>query len=147
MEPEEISWISRVFRKIDMFSTLSMSEAAELIDHMNKYHFKPGESIIKQGDKGDAFYILYKGKAKAMLKKGFFAKPVELGVIAPEQFFGEMALISDEPRTASVIADEETDCFILFKGEFQHIMSKNPTFEKMIKNLLEKRNFENKRVK
>ena len=144
MEPEEISWISKIFRKIDMFSTLTMAEMSDLIDSMSKHHFSKGEKIIKQGDKGDAFFIIYKGKAKALMKKGFF-KTVELGELKSEQFFGEMALLSDEPRSATVIAEEDTDCFVLFKGQFQHLVEKNPTFEKVVKQLQEQRAFEMRR--
>jgi len=64
MGPEEISWISRVFRKVDVFSTLTVGEMSNLIDFMKEYHFTKGQKVVKQGEKGDAFYIIYKGKAK-----------------------------------------------------------------------------------
>ena len=144
MELEEISWISRIFRKIDMFSSLSMTEATDLIENMEKVHYVKGEKIIKQGDKGDSFFIVYKGKVKVSVKKGFFST-VNLGELGPEQFFGEMALLSDEPRSATVAAAEDTDCFVLFKGQFQHLLEKNPSFQNLVQRAREKRSFEIRR--
>lgn len=141
MDQNEIGWLYRVFKKVDIFSTLTVGEMSNLIDFMKKYHYEKGKKIVKQGDPGDAFYIIYKGRVKILVKKGFFSK-VEVGTLGPEQFFGEMALLKDEPRTASVVADEETDCFVLFKGQFQHLVSRNPTFANVVKSAQEKRSFE-----
>jgi len=65
--------------------------------------------------------------------------------LGPEQFFGEMSLLSDEPRSATVVAEEETDCFVLFKGQFQHLVSRNPTFANIVQTLRERRSFELKK--
>ena len=141
MTPEEISWLSKVFRKIDVFSNLSFIEMSDLIEGMEKYHYKIGDKIIQQNEKGDAFYIIYKGKVKAEVKKGWF-NVVDVGQLGPEQFFGEMALLTDEPRSATVIAIEETDCFVLFKGQFQHLMEKSSVFQSLVYHAQEKRLFE-----
>lgn len=141
METEEVLWLAKVFRKIELFSTLTMADLESLIAGMEKYHFAKGEKIIKQGESGDAFFIIYKGKVKVTRKKSLFSS-VELGELGPESFFGEMALLTNEPRVATVIATEETDCFVLFRGQFQNLVEKNPTFQKLVKNLQEKRSFE-----
>ncbi len=86
-----------------MFSALTVEEMTEMIDHIKKIHYKPGATIVKQGKFGDSFFIIYKGKVKAVLKKGMFST-VDLGELGPEQFFGEMALILDQPRCATVEA-------------------------------------------
>lgn len=144
MEPDEISWLYKVFKKVDIFSTLTVGEMSNLIDFMKKYNYKKGEKIVKQGDAGDAFYIIYRGKVKIVVKKGFF-KTMEVGTLGSEQFFGEMSLLSDEPRTATVIAEEDTDCFVLFKGQFQHLVLRNPTFAAIMQSAREKRAFELRR--
>ncbi len=137
MNPDEISWLSKVFRKIDIFSSLSMADVGDLIDHMQKRHYASGVKIVKQGDPGDAFFIIYKGSVS--VKKGLMVFKRKVGTLGPAQFFGEMSLLSDEPRIATVTANEETDCFLLLKGHFEHLLKKNPSFAGMMKELSEKR--------
>jgi len=144
MDPEEITWLAKVFRKTDMFASLTMAEMDDLIEFMSKYKYPKGEKIIKQGELGDSFFMIYKGKVKAVIKKGFF-KTVELNELGPEQFFGEMSLLTDEPRSATITAVEDTECFVLFKGQFQLLRDKNPKFEKVVQMEREKRNFEIRR--
>lgn len=139
--PQEITWIWNFFRKVDMFSALSILEMGELIDRIKKIHYKKGETIVKQGKMGDSFFILYKGKVKATLKKGIFSH-IDLGELGPEQFFGEMALILEQPRSATVTALEDTDCFVILKNEFQYLVRKNPVFSKIVSDTSEERAFE-----
>lgn len=141
VDQADISWISKVFRKIDMFSTLSITDMGNLIENMEKIPFAKGKKIIKQGDKGDSFFIVYKGKVKASVRKGLFSSAV-LGELGPEQFFGEMALLTEEPRSATIEAIEDSECFVLFKSYFQDLVAKNPTFAKMVQGLREKRAFQ-----
>src|SRR3989338_8395479 len=108
MSAEEISWISKVFRKIDMFSTLNIGDVSMLIDHMQRYHYPRGKKIVKQGEQGDAFFIIYKGRVKAIKRQWLLFSKV-LGELKSEQFFGEMALLAEAPRSASVVALEDTD--------------------------------------
>lgn len=141
MNAEEISWISKIFRKIDMFSSLSMADMGDLIDHMERKHYFKGEKIVKQGARGDSFFIIFKGKVKAAKKTAFIFNKT-LAFLESEQFFGEMALLTDEPRSATITAMEDTDCFVLFKGHFENILKKNPSFAQLVRTLSEKRRSE-----
>ena len=144
MEPQEIPWVCRVFRKIDLFSSLTIAEVGDLVDHMKKYRFPKNEKVVRQGERGDSFFIIYKGKVGVRIKKGFFGGSRKVGELGPEQFFGEMALLTDDIRTATVVAEEDTDCFVLFKGDFQHLIEKNPAFAEMVKQASQRRAFEQK---
>ena len=139
--PEEITWIWNFFRKVDMFSALTISEMGELIDSIKKIRYKKGDTIVKQGRTGDSFFIIHRGKVKAVLRKGVF-KSIELGELGAEQFFGEMALLLDQPRSATITALEDTDCFVLLKSEFQTLVRQNPLFSKIVHDASEQRSFE-----
>ena len=128
--PSEVSWLLNFFMMVDMFSALTPEELDEAVRHVRKMNFRKGETIVEQGAVGDSFFIISKGKAKAILKKGL--DTVELGVLGPEQFFGEMALILDQPRSATVLAAEDVECFVLLKVDFQFLVRKNPVFAHLV---------------
>ena len=135
---DERCWMLNFFWKVDMFSALSVLEMDELIDQMKKVSFQSGETIVEQGHIGDSFFIIYKGRVQAVLKKDDLKISV-LGELGPEQFFGEMALLLDQPRSATIIAKENTDCFVLLKSEFQYLTRHNPTFSKLVLDASEQR--------
>lgn len=138
---DEVSWLCRVFNKIDIFSSLTVSEVSELVDNMEKYRFEKGRKIVRQGEKGDSFFIIYKGRVRALVKKGLFGS-AQVGELAPEQFFGEMALLSNEPRSATVQAAEDTECFVLLKDDFDQLVRKNPAFAHLVQRASQKRSFD-----
>jgi CRP-like cAMP-binding protein len=114
------------------FQVLKMNELDELIGHLRMVRVQKGYEIIKQGEKGDAFYLIASGKVSVWKKKGFkkAAKVAELGT---DDFFGEMALISNEPRNATIVAEEVTELFILQKYDFEKILMKNPLIANALK--------------
>jgi len=88
----------------------------------------PGSRIIKKGDPGDAFYLMLAGEARVRLIVGMEDKT--LFTIRPGQFFGEMALFNDSPRSADVLAVVETrlmrvtqHAFLLFIDEIPELAS------------------------
>jgi CRP-like cAMP-binding protein len=84
--------------------------------------FKAGEIIFREGDDGSEFYVIRGGKVAIQLGNR------TLQVLEPGEVFGEMALIDNEPRSATVIA--ETDCTVVPVGEKQFLFmtSESPFF-------------------
>ncbi len=86
---------------------------------MEQHMFKQGEVIFRQGDAGDMAYLVVSGAVE--VSRSPDGKKSVLGAIAAGQIFGEMALISDQPRTATATATEDTVCFLVptkvFAGE------------------------------
>ncbi len=136
----EICWMLNFFWKVDMFSALSVSEMDEMIQRMKKMSYKKGESIVRQGEPGDSFFIIHKGRVQAVLR--IDAKITDLGELGPEQFFGEMALLLDQPRSATITALEDTDCFVLLKSDFQTLTRQNPAFSRIVRETSEQRSLE-----
>ena len=106
------------------FQSLKMNELDELIGHLRMIRVQKGYEIIKQGDPGDAFYLIALGSVSVWRKKGF--KTVKVAELGEDNFFGEMALISNEPRNATVVAEDVTELFVLQRYDFEKILMNNP---------------------
>ena len=82
--------------------------------------FKAGDAIVKQGDKGIAFYLILDGEAEVRSD----GKVVD--TLSRGDYFGDMALIDREPRSADVIAIEPTKCFVMSDWDFQGFVKTHP---------------------
>jgi len=81
--------------------------------------------ILFEDDPGDALYVVAKGQVKVVLI-GEDGREVILSVLGEGEFFGEMALIDDEPRSAHVIAMEDSTLYVLRREDFQGILEHSP---------------------
>jgi len=106
----------RVLSSIKLFDKLTAQEKSKIARSFEFETFAPGTTIIREGDKGKKFYILKEGQAKVTVKN------TEVGALSSGQYFGEMALLDDETRKASVIAVSECECFALDRPTFNKIM-------------------------
>ena len=143
MDKDEAKWLLDALRKVQFFSSFSLENIDSVLRHFQKYSFEKGKTIIAEGKPGEGFYVVYKGKVK-VLKKGalwFKRKIAELG---PENFFGEMALISDSPTTATVVTVEPAVIMMLLKTDFQKVVAANQGLRDEIKFIAEKRKYEAK---
>jgi len=81
--------------------------------------FREGEAIVKEGDAGLGFYVILEGEALVKRRNKTLAK------LQRGSFFGEMALLDDQPRSADVVATEPTKCLVLLRWNFWSLVSKN----------------------
>ena len=109
-----------MFMAIPLFKSLSKEELSELANSSKEMSFPLGTSIVKEGDAGLGFYIIIEGHAIVKRKDTILAK------LGRGSFFGEMSLLDDQPRSADVVADEATNCFVLLRWNFWSLVSKNP---------------------
>ena len=119
-------------KKVEILKSIDPYELGQICDALKSVTFKAGETIIKQNDTGDIFYILDEGKAHAekVFEDGKPAQNVK--DYGSCDYFGELALLKGEPRAATIIAD--TDCKLLsldrmaFKrllGPLENILQRN----------------------
>ncbi len=141
MEEKERVWLAAVFAKVYVFSGLPQTEKDFLIGSMQKRNYAKGDCIVNQGDEGTSFFIIYRGKVNVLVKKFPFRK-VQVGTLVPEDFFGEMSLLRNEKRKATVEAAEDTSCFLLSKQEFNHMISRDSSFADLVKDARDKRSQE-----
>jgi signal-transduction protein with cAMP-binding, CBS, and nucleotidyltransferase domain len=90
--------------KIPLFAYLGDEERLLLLSEMQTYYFEDGKTLVRQGEVGDEFFVLVKGAANVIFvdPKGTSHLLVDLGV---GDAFGEIALIDDVPRMASIVSD------------------------------------------
>jgi CRP-like cAMP-binding protein len=105
------------------FTDYVLKSIAEVLDDVE---VKKGENIINMGEEGKNMYILYKGQAK------IHADDVKIAEVFPVTILGEMALLTSEPRNASVTAEEDCKLLSLSKNAFDLISEDNIDFYKSI---------------
>ena len=114
-------------QSVNFLYQLKLNEVVKLLDVMKRRLYPAGQTIIKQGEKGDAFYLIASGKVSVWVDNA----PVTSRY--PGEFFGESALVTESPRSATVKAVEETELYVLYKDDFQKILMANPSIASSIK--------------
>jgi signal transduction histidine kinase len=89
--------------------------------------FGPGEVICHEGDTGDAMYLIHSGRAAIV--RGSFDAPILLSCRGAGEFIGEMALLEDLPRSASVVALDEMELLQLTRDDFKRMMAGSPQMD------------------
>lgn len=103
--------------KVPLFSGLNDRQKKQLSKRFVSRSYKAGEVIVTQGRGGAGLFTIVSGRAEAVVESVDGHKTV-VNVFGPTDFFGEIALLDDGPRTASVIATKDTDCMILSREDF-----------------------------
>lgn len=141
---DDFSSLRAILQKVDFFYSLKFEELDHLIKALKKRKVAKGHEIIKQGEKGDAFYMISSGAVGVYIKKGMMGSQNKVAELGQGDFFGEMALVADAPRTATIIAEEPTELFVLYKTDFKKILLANPKISGIITEVLAKRKLKNK---
>ncbi|KAK5987458.1 cAMP-dependent protein kinase regulatory subunit [Cladobotryum mycophilum] len=102
--------------EVPLLSSLTPYERSKIADALETQKFAPGEIIIKEGDPGYSFYLLESGDA------GAFKGDSQVLQYTKGDFFGELALLNDAPRAASVIAQTDVKVATLGKNAFQRLL-------------------------
>ena len=102
---------------------LVSTDRAQLARLMTEHRYEPGEILFKEGDIGDEMYIIRSGRVAVV--KGDFDSPTVLGYRGPGEIIGEMALLEDRPRSASVVAIENLQVLCISRENFQQFLESN----------------------
>jgi len=120
-----------VLHTIDFMQELDEDALWDIVDRLKIQLYSEGETIIRQGDSGNKFYILLSGNVKVVAKneKGqiFLSKELTCG-----NFFGEISVLTGEPRSASIIATTPVELLMLNQEDFKIILSKYPNLAEKI---------------
>ena len=117
--------VTDTLRKVPLFSQLAPSDL-ERVSEISRERAYPRNSVILfEDDPGDALYVVAQGQVKVVLI-GEDGREVILSVMGEGEFFGEMALVDDEPRSAHVIAMEDSTLLVLRREDFQGILKQTP---------------------
>ncbi|MEM7473663.1 MAG: ATP-binding cassette domain-containing protein [Planctomycetota bacterium] len=129
---QEAAIVSQILMRCDVFKHLTPRGLAQMADNLESETFPANQRVIKQGDPGDKFYLIRKGRV-AVTRGNPESKIAELG---EGDFFGEMALLTGEPRNASIDTLEETVLYSLSQEQFQKAIAEQATFETEIRTSL-----------
>jgi len=139
---EDVTQLRTVLKKISFFVDLKMSDLDALIGTLEKKAFRKGETIIRQGDPGDTFYILASGTLGVFKQHTFWKKKVN--TMKRQDFFGEIALLENTPRSATVIGEEEGELYYLSRAAFDKVVARNPHIAELVKKAAEYRHARDK---
>ncbi len=113
-----------LIRRVPLFSMLTPTQAESVSDAVIKRRFKRGELIVEQGKKSNALFIILNGRAR-VLTTDARGREVILANLSPGDYIGEMSLIDNEPHSASVRAEVQTDVLMLGRVEFARCLPEN----------------------
>jgi CRP-like cAMP-binding protein len=117
--------LADVLRRVPLFSELSEPEATRFAEVLREREYPRNSVILFEDDPGDALYIVSSGQVKVVLI-GEDGREVILSVLGDGDFFGEMSLIDDEPRSAHVIAMKDSTLLVLRRDDFQAQLQAHP---------------------
>ena len=113
-----------LIRRVPLFSMLTDAQAVTVADGVVKRRFKRGEMIVEQGKKTNALFFLLNGRAR-VVSTDSRGREVILATLQPGDHIGEMSLIDNEPHSATVRAEVQTDVLMLGRNEFARCLPEN----------------------
>lgn len=109
---------------VDIFAPLSAEELRRLASESESHVYAPGEIIIRAGDEGSSMFVVHRGRVDVQIADN--GRPHTVATLQEGDFFGEMALFTGEPRTASIVAAEETEVLEIGHEAMKHLFDTDP---------------------
>jgi len=106
---------------IPLFHGLNNKQLKLLANRFVPRSYEAGKNIVTQGKGGEGMFVMISGRAEAVVESSDGTK-TQVNEFVSRDFFGEVAMLDDGPRTASVIATEETECLVLTRSDFIALM-------------------------
>lgn len=129
---------SSALAHVPFFVPMSPEELASLANDTVVFSYGRGERIVHQGEAGDALFIVREGTAIVTIADAQGSER-EVARLGRGEFFGEMALLTGEPRTASVTALEDVEAMVIYKDALQGILARRPGLAQEMAEIVEAR--------
>ncbi len=129
---QEAAIIAQMLAGCRVFEAVSPRTLTEMADQMVAETWEPGQQVIREGDPGDRFYLIREGSV--VVKQG--PEQREIARLHAGDFFGETALLTGQPRNATVEPLEPTILYSLDKEKFQRAMANRATLESEVRSSL-----------
>ena len=126
--------VCEFLKSVEPFKQLTPSEIANIADRMQSRKYKGGDVVIRQGDQGEEFYLIGRGGAAVSTQIAGEGER-QVATLAPGDVFGEMALLTDEPRNATVQALDGLEVFCLSKQDFRDALEGSIGFKDQIRQI------------
>jgi small-conductance mechanosensitive channel/CRP-like cAMP-binding protein len=125
---------------MELFHTLKPAELKSLARHLRDIPFAPGEALTRQGAEADSLYFIKRGKVG--VRVAIDHEEREVAQLGAGNYFGEMGLMTGEPRSATVVALTHVDTYHLDKEAFRQLLQSRPELADSIAEVLAKRRVE-----
>lgn len=129
---QEAAIIAQMLAACPVFAAVSPRTLTEMADHMEAETWSPGQRVIHEGDPGDRFYLIREGSVA--VERG--PQQQQVARLQPGDFFGETALLTGQPRNATIEVLEPTILYSLAKERFQQAMQQRATLESEVRSSL-----------
>ncbi len=124
--------------RVPLFGELAQDAFVELVNALEYRVYQPGEVILKEGDPGRSFYVIAAGRVR-VFKQLPGGQELTLAHLEEGAFFGEMALLSGAPRTATIAAESETEVLEVTDKVLRQLVGKHPTVANVLKSFYRQR--------
>jgi small-conductance mechanosensitive channel/CRP-like cAMP-binding protein len=129
-QEHEVAARAQALAQTDLFRTLDEADRQLLAQSLKTEGFAAGERIIRQGDPGDSLYLVRAGAVAVLFAVDGVER--EVAALGPGKFFGEMSLMTGEPRRASCAAKEDTTCWVVEHRAFRRMLAAKPQVAEQI---------------
>ena len=119
---EKVEWI----RHVPLFSQCSKRELAQIASIADEIDLRDGKVLIRGGERGREFFVLLEGSAE-VTKDGR-----KINTVGPGDFFGEIALVSQSPRTATVTATSPVHTLVITERSFRRLLEEQPEIQRKV---------------
>ena len=130
--------VGEVIKKIPFFEGLSESDITYITNKLRFMNYPVNSTICKIDDPGDQMFIIISGKVKVCIYDANNEEQ-QVAELSGGSYFGEMSLLTGEPRTATVITTEEAEMFILHKDQFDEILARFPSIQLVLGKIMSQR--------
>ena len=127
---KESMQICETLGNIPLFQEYPPAMLMELAREMDRERFSPGSEVVRQGDEGDSFFVIVSGTVDVEVEDGGTSQVV--ASLGEGDFFGEVALVKDEPRNATVTATTPLVVYALPRDHFRRAIEEGPSFKEQV---------------
>jgi CRP-like cAMP-binding protein/di/tricarboxylate transporter len=124
---------------VEIFSHLDRVTLARLAAHLEPMSFRQGEAVFSQGDEPGGLYVITRGRFGIYAESQGELGRTRLAILGPGECFGEMALLADEPRSATVVAEQRGEVLCLERSRFLRLLGQEPGVSRALGAILSRR--------
>jgi small-conductance mechanosensitive channel/CRP-like cAMP-binding protein len=122
---------------VDIFAPLSTEEITMLGSASASHVFAAGETVIRAGEPGSSMFVVHNGRVSVQISEN--GRPRTVATLSEGAFFGEMALFTGEPRTANIVATEETEVLEIGHKAMKKVFDSNPDLVQSLSHIIAER--------
>jgi putative ABC transport system ATP-binding protein len=131
---KEAATVCEFLSSCPAFAALTPQTLTGVAEKMSRVYSPSGAIVLRQGDAGETFYLIRRGTADVVREDGEAGGRI-IRIMKPGDFFGEMALLTGQPRSATVIAREPMELYALSKDDFRAALEASSSFREQVYNV------------